>query len=153
MAGSLSAVEGDVRGAVALRGCGFAALWGGLGGVELETDYSHVRGLDEWGLGASLSWQRRWGGSSVYPYLALGGGWRQEWLGSFAEARFPLGAALGARALAGERAVVRVEYRVRRVTHDPVADFTEQQAWLGISLLFRNRARAEGPGGGERGGD
>lgn len=68
-------------------------------------------------------------------------GTREEWIGSFREVRIPVGLTFGLRTLAGERAAARVEYRLRRVLHDPVADLTEQQVWVGLSLLFHNARR------------
>ncbi len=100
--------------------------------------YSHVSSLDLLGLEAAVSWQRRLGETTFYPYLALSGGTREEWIGSFRDLRVPVGVTLGLRTLAGERAAARLEYRVRRVLRDPVADLTEQQVLVGLSLLFRN---------------
>ena len=36
------------------------------------------------------------------------------------------------------RADMRVEYRLRRILDDPVADFTEHEIRLGVALLFHN---------------
>jgi hypothetical protein len=76
--------------------------------------------------------------SSVVPFIALGGGVRQEWIGSFSRLRYLAGTDIGVRALMGNRAAIRAEYSFRRVLHDPVADFSEHRIMLGISILFRN---------------
>jgi hypothetical protein len=66
------------------------------------------------------------------------GGVRQEWLGSFRETRYPVGAALGLSVLANERAALRVEWRVLKVLDDPVEDPVEHRVLAGISVFFRN---------------
>jgi hypothetical protein len=70
-------------------------------------------------------------------------------LGSFSQARYPVGLALSARVLFDARVAMRVEYRFRRVLNDPVADFTEHRVLTGLSLLLRNTERPER--GGEKG--
>ena len=62
-----------------------------------------------------LTWQNRLGKSAVYPYLAIGGGLRQEWLGSFKQIRYPLGINLGLRTLINQHAAIRLEYKLRRI--------------------------------------
>ncbi len=89
-------------------------------------------------LDLGISVHHRLGESGLYAYAAAGGGVRQEWLGSFREARYPVGASLGLRALLDARAAARIEYRYRRVLDDPVADYSEHVALVGLSLLFRN---------------
>lgn len=136
--GSLTAIEGAAHAAALVRVGRFAALGRGLLEVEGELGYMHVSGLDLMDIEAGLSYQRRLGRDPIYPYVAIGGGPRQEWIGSFRDVRYTAGASLGARLLAGERAATRIEYRVRRVLHDPVANFTEHQVLIGLSLLLRN---------------
>ena len=142
-AGALASVEGVTHATLALRGGGFRGAWSGLTGFEAELGYNHQRALDTVDLAGSVSWQRAVGANPIYPFASIGGGLRQERLGSFSQARYPVGFGLGLRALFGERAAVRIEYRCRRVLNDPVADFTEHQALTGISLLFRNAERPE----------
>lgn len=149
-AGSLISVEGATRTSLALRAGRFVGgplgVGGGLAGFEVELGYNHQRSLDSVDLEGNVSWQRGVGAGRLYPFAAIGGGLRQEHLGSFSQARVPLGFALGLRALFGARAAVRFEYRYRRVLSDPVADFTEHRLLTGVSLLLRNTQRPA-PGG------
>ena len=87
---------------------------------------------------ASLWAQRVLGELPIYATLSAGGGVRQERLGSFRQARYPLGFGLGLRMLAGERAGARIEYRYRRILDDPVRDLSEHQLRVGLSLYLRN---------------
>lgn len=145
-AGSIVSVEGSTRAAALVRAGTFVrppfgdpgGVSSGLAGFEVEVGYNHQRSLDTVDLEGSVSWQRAVGAGRVYPFAAIGGGLRQEHLGSFSQARYPLGFALGLRALVGSRAAMRIEYRYRRVLNDPVANFTEHRLLTGISLLFRN---------------
>lgn len=147
LAGSLVSVEGSTRTTLALRGGSFvgapSGVAGGLAGFEVEVGYNHQRALDTVDIEGNVSWQRAVGAGHLYPFASIGGGLRQEHLGSFSQARYPLGFALGLRTLFGARAAVRVEYRYRRVLNDPIADFTEHRALTGISLLLRNTERPE----------
>lgn len=141
LSGALTATEGATQSTLLLRGGRFAGLGRGLVALEGELGYSHVASLDALGLELALSYQARLGGSACYPYVAVAAGSRERWVGSFRDTRVPVGATLGVRLLAGERAAARVEYRVRRLLRDPVADVTEQQVVVGLSLLFRNAQR------------
>ncbi len=145
LAGTLSAVEGTVRSTLELRAGSFLGTLGGIGGAEVGLGYSHVSSLDLVNLTAAVSWQRAVGETAIYPYLALAGGLRQERIGSFEQARYPVGLDLGVRALAGPRAGLRLEYRYRRVLSDPVADYDEHDILAGLSLFFRNRPSRAGP--------
>ena len=138
IAGASTTVEGSTRADVAVRGGTFVGAGQGLAGGEIEITYAHVSSLDVVDLEAGLSWQRAFGVLPLYAFLSAGGGVRQERLGSFRQARYPLGFSLGLRALALDRAGARIEYRYRRILDDPVADFTEQQVRVGLSLYFRN---------------
>ena len=143
LAGSIVSVERSTRAALALRGGRFAGAGSGLAGFEVEVGYNHQRALDTVDLEGNVSWQRAAGAGHIYPFASIGGGLRQEHLGSFSQARYPVGLAFGLRALFGARAAVRFEYRYRRVLNDPVANFTEHRALTGISLLLRNTERPE----------
>jgi hypothetical protein len=138
LAGSMTAIDGLARATLHVRSGLFLAAGPVLAGLEPEVVYSHVRGLDAVDLALGVSAQRRLGATSLYAHFALGGGVRQEWLGSFSQARYPVGGCVGFIALYDPRAAVRIEYRLRRVLDDPVADFTEHEVLAGISLLFRN---------------
>jgi hypothetical protein len=141
LSGALTSVEGSTSGTALVRAGRFYRLGSGLAAPELELSYSHVAAVDELGVEAALSWQRRAGATALYPYFALAAGVREEWVGSFQTMRVPVGATLGLRVLASGRAALRVEYRLRRVMRDPVADYTEQQLLVGVSLLLRNAGR------------
>lgn len=143
VAGSLTSVEGSTRSTVALRGGGFVRVFSGLGGLEAEVGYHHERSLNALDAEGAASWQRAVAGRGLYPFVALGGGVREEKLGSFSQARYPVGFAFGARLLASSNAAFHLEYRYRRVLHDPVANFTEHQVLTGISLLLRNAPRPD----------
>ena len=138
LSGSMVTIEGSSRYDLAFRSGMFFEAPGGLGGAELEVGYSHVSSLDLLNVQVSASWQRAFWESPVYPFIALGGGIRQEWLGSFEQVRYPVGVSAGLRMLFSPQAAFRTEYRLRRVLNDPVRDFTEQQFLVGISVLFRN---------------
>jgi len=138
LAGSLTMVEGSSRTTLAARTGVFKSAWRGLSGIETEIAYSHVNALDRLDWEALLSWQRTIKKSSVYPFIALGGGLRQEHLGSFSQARYPLGLNLGIRALITPQAAIRTEYKFRRILHDPVANFSEHHIVVGLSIFFKN---------------
>jgi hypothetical protein len=139
LAGSLVTVEGIVSGSGTVRGGVFKKIFGGLGAFEADAGYTHVSSLDELELEGAVSWQRRVGATSNYPYVSVGGGIRYMEVGSFDRTRYPFGFGLGLRSLLGKRAGVRVEYRFRRVMNDPVSNFSEHRLMLGLSVFFRNQ--------------
>jgi len=132
-------VEHTTTSTLTLRAARFAPAARGRAALEGELAYLHQGPLDALEVGASLGWLAHPRPGGLYPFLALAGGVRQEWLGSFRLARYPVGVNAGVRVLAGPGALMRVEYRWRRVLNDPVADFSEQQWMSGISLLLGNR--------------
>ncbi len=136
--GALVAVEGSTRASLAARAGTFIAAGPGRLGFEIEPAWSHVGELDGLEWGGAVSWQLATGSSADAFFVALAGGWREEWLGSFRQARFPVGLNFGCRALFSRRGGIRTEYRYRRLLHDPVAAFSEHQVLVGVSLLFRN---------------
>lgn len=131
-------VEKTTASTVVLRAGRFLPAGDGRAIVEGELDYVHLGPLDELEAGASLGWLAHPRPGPFFPFVALAGGVRQEWLGSFRLARYPAGVNFGVRWLAGPDALVRVEYRWRRVLNDPVADFDEHQILSGVSLLLGN---------------
>lgn len=135
---SFTSVSGSSRGTVALRLGTFATGPQGVGNAEFEVGYSRSPGVDVLDLGLAFGALSRPGGGTMYPYASVAGALRQEWIGSFKQARWPVGFDLGIRFLTGRRTIFRVEYRYRRVLKDPVADFTEHGFMSGISLLLRN---------------
>ena len=142
VAATLATIEGITTGAVVVRGGLFRKLFSGLGGIEVGASYRHISSLDENGLEGMLSWQHRLGRSSSYPFLSVAGGWRREEIGSFSQSRYPVGFGLGVRSLFGQRSALRAEYQFRRVLGDPVADFSESQIIVGLSIFFRNSGAA-----------
>jgi len=137
---STSTVEGNTQGFAALRVGTFLAAPGGLASLELGTTYSHVQSLDELGLEALVGWLPRDG--QVLPFVAVAGGVRQEWIGSFRVARYPVGVDAGVRLLLSSRVGLRAEYRYRRVLDDPVADFGEHRFLAGVSVFWNNERAA-----------
>ena len=137
VAGALSSVAGNLHSTLALRSGTFRRAAHGLAGGELELAHTHSASLDVLDLEAHLSWQPSHRGL-LHPFASLDTGWEEEWLGSFRQARFPVGVTLGARLLHSNRAAARFEYSYRRLLHDPIADFSQHELLLGLSLLFRN---------------
>ena len=138
LSGSMVAIEGTSRYDLAIGSGMFFEAPVGFGEAALEIGYSHVSSLDVLDLQASASWQRAFWDSPLYPFIALGVGIRQEWLGSFEQIRYPVGVSAGFRFLFSPEVAFRTDYKLRRVLNDPVRDFTEQQFLVGISVLFRN---------------
>ncbi|MFQ5602492.1 MAG: hypothetical protein ACE5HS_04420 [bacterium] len=138
--GTLTVQEGLANAALSIRGGRFLLpVLSGLGGLELELAYAHVRALDLLDMQCTVTWQRALGRSTAHLFLALGGGIRQEWLGSFRQRRVPAGFALGIRTLFGQKVGMRTEYQFRRIFNDPVAAFTEHKLVVGLSLFIHNR--------------
>jgi len=138
LVGSMTIVEGSSRTTLAARIGVFKSARSGLFGFETELAYSHVNALNWLDWEGLLLWQRALKKSSVYPFIALGGGLRQEHLSSFSQARYPLGLNLGIRALIAPQAAIRTEYKFRRILHDPVANFSEHHIVVGLSIFFKN---------------
>jgi hypothetical protein len=135
LAASLTAASETTTGSASVRVSRFVGVGGALFASGIDLGYAHVREHDALEALAMLGWTGRVGDGAAYPFVAFVGGVRQDWQGSFREARFPAGGAVGLRTVVGERAGVVVEYRMLRVTDDPVAGFTEQQVRVGV-LLF-----------------
>jgi hypothetical protein len=136
LTGALTSVEGDTRWSLGIDGARFLPLGGGFAAPGAELVYSHQNALDLLAVGAGIVWLRRWGRSPVYPYLGPGAGFRQEWIGSFRTTRYPVGADLGLRVMVSEGALLRVEYRFRRILGDPVAGYTEHRVGVGVALVL-----------------
>jgi hypothetical protein len=135
---SMITTEGIAQGTVRVRGGSFVKAIGGLAGLELSGGYRHLSSLDAVDAEACVSWQESFRGTSNYPYVCVGGGVRYEDIGSFSQVLYPVGIGLGVRSLFGPRSALRVEYRVRRVLNDPVADFSEHSIMIGLSVFFMN---------------
>lgn len=138
LSGALTVVEGSTRASVGIDGSRFFEAPGGLAIATAEIAYSHVNELDLLDAAALVGWTRAIGETSLCPFLAIAAGVRQEWIGSFTDARYPVGFDAGFRALVSTRANVRISYRLRRVLNDPVEDFTEHEIRVGVALLFHN---------------
>ncbi len=138
LSGSLISVAGNATGSVAVSGTRFLGAPGGLAAVGAGAAYAHTAGLGRLDLFVEGAWTRRAGDSALYPFAGVVAGLRQEWVGSFRLARYPVGIAGGVRAVVSERAALEVEARLLRVLHDPVADYTEVSMAAGIGLLFGN---------------
>jgi hypothetical protein len=136
---ALERVESTTASTIALRAARFMAAGNGRAAFEAELAHRHLGPLDELEFSGSVGWLAHPSAAPIYPFLALAAGVRQEWLGSFRLARYPVGVNVGMRVLAGAGALFRFEYRYRRVLDDPIADFTEHQLMSGLSLLFGNR--------------
>lgn len=136
--GSMTTVEGITHGMVSLRGGYFLDGLSGLIGLEAAWGFHHIESLDETELEVAVSWQRRFRQSASYPYVSIGGGVRNEEIGSFGAVRYPLGFAVGVRSLVGPRGGFRVEYRYRRILDDPISDFSEHHVTIGLSIFLRN---------------
>lgn len=138
VAGSLVAVEATTRAEVLSRGGTFIGAGPGLLGIEMEVGYEHRSALDALLLLWDVSWQMPIGESGILPFVAIGGGVQQEWIGSFSETRAPVGVHVGLRGLAGTRAGIRAEYRFQRVLGDPASDYNQHTVLIGLSLFLRN---------------
>ncbi len=136
LAASTVSVEGSTHASLALRFGTFLGAPRGAFGLEAETGWTHVRSHDALDVLGSIAWAFRAGKSALHPFAGVIGGVRQEWLGSFRESRYPLGAAVGARVVVAEHAAIRAEWRGVRVLDDPVRDPFEHRMILGVSILF-----------------
>ncbi len=134
---SFLSVAGSARADLGFRGGRFFAAPRGLAVLEGELGYSHVSQLDQFGFEGSAGWTSN-GSNGLFPFVNLAAGVRKEWIGSFSQARYPVGATAGIRALFSKRAGIRLEYRFRRVLGDPVADYTEHRMVAGVSLFWKN---------------
>ena len=140
LSGRITTVEGITSGTAMLSTGYFVGILGGLTGFEVTAGYRHISSLDEIDLQAAVSWQKRLGKGSAYPFLSVGGGIRHEEIGSFSQSRYPLGMSVGVRVLAGQRVAFRIEYQYRRIMGDAISDFDESQIVFGISIFFRNQS-------------
>ena len=137
LSGSLTHSDGATNVDLALHGAKFRGRGPWLVGAELELGWSHRRQSDLGELLFVPQATRAWSeDSAVWPYVGVIVGWRQQWLGSFEDARFPVGATIGVRILTSENSAIRIGYRTARLFDDPVGDLWEQQVRWGASLLW-----------------
>ncbi len=138
LAGSLTVSQGVSNVTVFLRGMIFRDLGGkNLLGVGLESGYAHIRSLDQIDIQATIAWQRKTL-RAAHLFVLIGGGLRQEFVGSFQQSRFPLGFNLGVRNMLSPSAALRFEYSFRRFFSDPIANFSEHRFIAGVSIFFNN---------------
>ena len=123
---SVVAVEGTTQARTEARGGTFVAAPRGLLGLEIDGAWTHVRADDVFDALGAVTWSGRLAQSVVHPFAGALFGVRHEKLGTFGETRYPMGAVLGVRVLASERAALRVEWRVLDVLDDPVENPVEQ---------------------------
>jgi hypothetical protein len=141
--GSLIVVSGITSARIIVRAGSFLSAPAGLAGYEFGLAYAHVSFLDRVDLEGRFNWSIAIHGSSVLPFLGIGGGLRQEWMGTFSQTRYPMGGGVGVRVVAGSDVVIRSEYIVRYVAGDPVADYTEHALEFGLSLLLCNHSDSQ----------
>lgn len=136
--GSMVSREGAVNTTLAV----FTNRFWTTGAVALSAGgvmaYSRVSDLDRVDLEGLFAVYRQLEGSTAFGFVGVGGGLRQEWVGSFSQARYPLGLDVGIKALVSRRVAVTVAYQYRRMLNDPVADFSEHRFVTGISLFIHN---------------
>lgn len=135
LSASVVSIEGSTAGEFTARGGRFFAAPGGLCGVEVGLGYATLLDLDRLDLDLSVDWQPDLPDTAAHPYLGLRVGVRQEWLGSFQVARYPVGPVAGLRTLVAERALVRSEIRLLRVLDDPAGAYWELGLSAGVSFL------------------
>ena len=101
------------------------------GGVPVSAGgsigYARVSDLDRADLEAAAAAYKRLTESTAYAYIGVAGGLSQEWIGSFSQARYPIGFDMGIKALVSRRAAITVSYKFRRLLNDPVADYNEHK--------------------------
>jgi hypothetical protein len=136
---ALVSLEGETHSSFGVRLGKFQGASDGLIGYEAGISDTRGDGVHVIDYDGELSWSRPLQ-PGIYPFLAAGGGWRTTRVNGTKGTSYPVGGAIGFRALVGERAALRAEYRYRRVMDDPVADFSENQVWVSFSVLFANRA-------------
>ena len=107
--GDLAYVEDVTDIHLNVQGYYFFATHGGVAAAGLESGYFHQRNNDAVELQGLLSWQRMPVRRSYHWFAAIGGGLRQEWAGSFSQARFPLGIDAGLRLLPSLSSAVKID--------------------------------------------
>lgn len=138
---SLESVETLTHARVELRASRFLPAPAGLFALTGTLGFTAVSGLYRLEAEAGPEWTVRIGASGAYPYLAAFGGVRQEWIGSFSAMRYTAGPSLGVHALVSPDAAFELRYDLRRVLHDPAADYWEQRLGVGLSLFVGNEGR------------
>jgi hypothetical protein len=141
--GSLVVVSGITNASIGLRGGSFVAVPAGLAGYELDLAYTHISLLDRVDIEGRFCWSLALHGSSTLPFLGIGGGMRQEWMGTFSQTRYPIGGGVGMRTLFGTDVAIRSEYIYRYVAGDPVANYSEHKLEFGLSLLLNNSSDSQ----------
>jgi hypothetical protein len=136
--GSLLVVNGIANASLLMRAGSFESAPGGLAGYEFDLAYAHVSVLDRIDLEGRFCWSFELHGSTTLPFIGIGGGIRQEWMGTFSQTRYPIGGGVGIRTVFGTDIAIRSEYIYRYVAGDPVANYSEHKLEFGLSLLLNN---------------
>ena len=141
LAGALVGLESGTRAVLDVRGTSYVGVPRGILGLGAGCGFTHVAELDRVELLGSVRWEHALGNWGAAGSATAWGGWSEEWLGSFREARYPVGFSLGLRWMPSQTAAIRIDARWLRFLDDPVDDPTERQLLLGLSILFRNAPR------------
>ena len=137
-AGALTSVEGTTDLALSLGGEYYVRMGKLTTGFGAGATYRRVSSLDVFDVEALARIYFCLGARANYLSVGIGGGPRQEWLGSFSQVRYPFGADLGFKVMISERVAWNASYRFRRVLNDPVANFNESQVVFGFGVFFDN---------------
>jgi hypothetical protein len=114
----------------------FGAPREALVNLEGEFAYAKLLDLDRLEMTSRVGVLPPFSNTSLQPSLSLSVGVRQEWLGSFQRARYPIGIEAGLRVQTSQHSLVRFDFQLLRVLGDAVNDFTEKRLNFGVSLLF-----------------
>jgi len=143
LSGSFTSIESTSSGSLRLDLSKYLAISQVLGSIVAGTEYSRVGDLDTIELFTIARIVQRLGESTGNVYGGLGIGIRQEYLGSFSQARYPIILELGFKGLASPTVALNVAYVYRKLLNDPVSDVSEHRIEFGFSLLINNRKGSE----------
>ena len=131
---SLSTFQLNIR-AARLFAAGKKAFWG----LEIENSFAHLRSSNQLDIQGIISWQKPLNSAPLHFILSIGGGFRQEWLGSFRKSDYPFGFGIGSRIMISNRSAIRIDYQYRKFNNRVSGNFSENRIIFSLSLLFRNR--------------
>jgi len=134
--GDVTRVEGSSTARLQLGAARYAA--GGSLRVGADVSYAHISSLDVLDLEARPGWVLPLGNQGMYVVLDAAAAYRQQWVGSFRNALYPVGFDAAFKSMAGRRAALTVRAAWRRVFGDPVADFNELRIVASLSVWFHN---------------
>jgi hypothetical protein len=139
LSGSFTSIESTSSGSLRLDVSKYVAISRVLGSIVAGTEYSRVSDLDTIELFTLGRIVQRLGESTGNAYGGVGIGLRQEYLGSFNQARYPIILELGFKGLASPAIAFNAAYVYRRLLNDPVSDISEHRIEFGFSLLINNK--------------